>query len=167
MVLEVLKVFYFSYRKDNKPRRVKHGSYDESSVLCESVNSWSWSVFTVQSFWMVMATGGITASLFWAQSEWAGPYRPASLKSASLSAAGLALLTVTATAFFFFLQPQWRDASSVCRLLLWSASGRCSAWGIKPTGKRVATCTVRPTYLQRQCGAGTLCRLQLRFCLVL
>lgn len=50
---------------------------------------------------MVMATGGTTASLFWAQSEWAGPQRcTASLKSASLSITGLALGTATAMACY-------------------------------------------------------------------
>lgn len=48
---------------------------------------------------MAMATGGMTASLFWAQSEWAGPRRrAASLKSASLNIAALALVTATAMA---------------------------------------------------------------------
>lgn len=50
---------------------------------------------------MAMATGGITASLFWAQSEWAGPRRhTVSLKSASLSITGLALVTATVTACY-------------------------------------------------------------------
>lgn len=61
--------------------------------LCSSLQNWrgvgesqqSWSVFTVQSFWMVTATGGITASLFWAQIERAGSHRPLSFKSQSVA----------------------------------------------------------------------------------
>lgn len=47
-----------------------------------------------------MVTGGITASLYWAQSERAGPHRPAPLKSAFLSIAALALVTVAAMACY-------------------------------------------------------------------
>lgn len=59
---------------------------------------------------MVMATSGITASLFWAQSEWAGPRRhhAASLKSPSLSTAAMALVLP-----WLVVPPCWGDASSV------------------------------------------------------
>lgn len=59
---------------------------------------------------MVMATSGITASLFWAQNEWAGPRRhhAASLKSPSLSTAAMALVLP-----WLVVPPRWGDASNV------------------------------------------------------
>lgn len=117
---------------------------------------------------MVMATGEITASLFWAQSEWAGRRHPASLKSAFLSVAGLASVIVTAAACYpsklegcaqCFL-----PSASVLQITVMIHEGEVAVHGstVPSTHAAVTTCIVRLhiSLKTMRCGC-----TQLGFCL--